>query len=143
MSSSVAGSWIELDPTVAPDQLPRDHGGVYVFIDKYGPIYIGSSSDVRKRLNGYKIRSGYGSETITPWGQFTALTLKVKLSERLGDWAMWEIRLINRLQPRCNRRHVAPENRVEYGEWFVHIGPDDSLPPEEWKKDMPPREEVA
>ena len=70
--------------------------------------YVGQTNGLSNRFSGHAIRYGYGQELITPWGDFpktTKITVKAKFSERYGDWAMWEIRLIHRLKPVLNTHH--------------------------------------
>ncbi len=76
--------------------------GCYVIYldDKVG--YIGQSTDVRKRIQNHGIRYGYSNHLITPWGKFLSVSAKVRYGVKLGDWAMREVRLISRLQPRFN-----------------------------------------
>lgn len=86
--------------------LPR-FAGVYAIYFDDRLVYIGSSVDIANRFSEHKIRYGYGKNIITPWCDVpaeTSIVLKVKRSIRRGDWAMWEIRLIQRLRPECNRR---------------------------------------
>lgn len=71
-------------------------------------VYVGQTNRLANRFSGHAFRYGFGKEIITPWGECagdTHITIKAKFSERLGDWAMWEIRLISRLQPRFNTHH--------------------------------------
>jgi hypothetical protein len=87
--------------------LPRFAGVYVVQIDGLS-VYVGSSVDIANRFCEHAFRPGYRKNVITPWGDFpdsTPLTLKVRRSRRVGDWAMWEIRLIKRLRPEFNRQH--------------------------------------
>jgi hypothetical protein len=71
-------------------------------------VYIGQSSSFSNRFSGHAFRYGYGKNIHTPWADVsdtTKIDIKVKFSERLGDWAMWEIRLIRRLKPKFNQHH--------------------------------------
>lgn len=73
-------------------------------------VYIGQTNNLMNRFSSGRFRHGYENEIITPWGEIpggTVVTIKAKYSERYGDWAMWEIRLIHRLQPEFNRHHKA------------------------------------
>ena len=79
--------------------------GVYVVFYDSEPVYVGQSNNLRVRVARHNIRFGYARNIITPWGDFpdtTKVTLRFRVSRRLGDWAMWEIRLISRLHPRFN-----------------------------------------
>ncbi len=76
--------------------------------------YIGSTYNIKKRFQGYKIkpvkkRWGVGggfnplnTAVLTPWGQCQSLFIKVRYSKKYGDWAMQELRLIRKLQPPGN-----------------------------------------
>jgi len=95
-----AGKWITCDPSLA-FTIPALPACYVVYLD--GEIkYIGQSTNVRKRLQNYNIRCGYGGGYITPWGYFDNVRVKIKISTKYGDWAMRELRLINRLQPPLN-----------------------------------------
>lgn len=83
--------------------------GVYVIYFDGKPVYVGQSVNVANRIAGHKFRHGYGPTFITPWTDLpntARVTVKVKPSKRLGDWAMLEIRLIARLQPEFNTHHL-------------------------------------
>jgi len=95
---------IEVIPTNG-ERLPAG-AGVYVIYIAGVPVYVGQSVDIRNRFNGHNFRFGYSPCIHTPWGDYpqgTPIIAKIKLSRRLGDWAMWEIRLISRLRPAFNR----------------------------------------
>lgn len=71
-------------------------------------VYIGQTNRLSNRFSGHAFRYGYGKNIITPWcdcSDNTRIDIKAKFSVRLGDWAMWEIRLIHRLQPKFNIHH--------------------------------------
>ena len=68
--------------------------------------YVGQTNNLRNRVNQYQFMWGYGSSLFTPWGQFSSIVMKVRFGEKLGDWAMREVRLISKLQPRLNRRGI-------------------------------------
>lgn len=100
-------SWKELNP-FHPVNVPVGPG-VYVFLIDGLAVYVGQSMRLRERIYCHKARHGYGKNVILPWGEVSSecsVTLKVKESRRMGDWAMWEIRLIHRLQPRFNKTHL-------------------------------------
>ena len=67
--------------------------------------YVGQSTNVRERLlRGHQIEwAKYSKRTVTPWGRFLSVIVKIAYSRRYGDWAMRELRLIARLQPHLNR----------------------------------------
>jgi hypothetical protein len=83
--------------------------GVYVIYFNDRPVYAGQSANVRTRIGSHKFRFGYGRNIHTPWADIpdtVSVTTKVKITRRLGDWAMWEIRLIARLHPEFNTHHL-------------------------------------
>jgi excinuclease UvrABC nuclease subunit len=72
-------------------------------------VYVGQSSSLSNRFSGHAFRYGYAKNIVTPWQTIddkVKIDIKAKFSERLGDWAMWEIRLIRRLKPIFNRHHI-------------------------------------
>ena len=78
-----------------------------VYIDD-ALVYVGQTNSLSNRFSGHSFRYGYHKAIITPWCEVdikSRITIKAKFSERLGDWAMWEIRLIRRLKPRFNTHH--------------------------------------
>lgn len=111
------GAWHEIDIVRAgllgtPD-IP-DQPGVYVVYFGGRPVYVGQSNNLRARIARHNIRLGYARNIITPWGDVhedEGVTAKIKVSRRLGDWAMWEIRLIHRLQPKFNKTFSGPRWR--------------------------------
>jgi hypothetical protein len=71
-------------------------------------VYIGQSNSLSNRFSGHAFRYGYSKVIHTPWQDIadsTRIDIKAKFSERLGDWAMWEIRLIRRIKPIFNTHH--------------------------------------
>lgn len=99
------GRWVAFDP-IYPRSLPRAPGVYVISLDGVA-VYVGQSADIRGRLGAHNIRPGYGGELITPWGSISpapAIQGRAKISRRFGDWAMWELRLIRRLQPKFNSR---------------------------------------
>lgn len=83
-----------------------EHPGVYVFIRAGVVFYIGSSINVRNRVMCHTKEPTYGQSLIAPrLRAFRACdVVKVKLSQKFGDWLMWEARLIRRLCPEANKR---------------------------------------
>lgn len=89
-------------------ELPASPGAYAIYFDNR-LVYVGQSANVKARISGYRFRHSYGRDIHTPWGDVpnsVSITAKVKCSRRLGDWAMWEIRLIARLRPRFNTHHL-------------------------------------
>jgi excinuclease UvrABC nuclease subunit len=105
------GKWLAVDPfrKWALPSLP----GVYVVFIEGRVAYVGQSSNIRTRFTEHNFEHGYGHDLHTPWGDFhkdTSVTMKIKLSRRLGDWTMWEVRLIATLKPYFNK--VSPDRRA-------------------------------
>lgn len=82
-----------------------DEPGVYAIYFGREVVYVGQSNNLRVRIARHHLRPGYAKNYHTPWGDIPHqdVTCKYRVSRRLGDWAMWEIRLIDRLQPRFNK----------------------------------------
>jgi hypothetical protein len=78
-----AGATLDSYPTAA---------GVYVLYRGAEAVYVGQSCNIRHRLRRHFNSRESGAQP--SWE-----TCKFKLSKRMGDWAMWEIRLIHRLKP--------------------------------------------
>jgi hypothetical protein len=101
-------AWVAFDP-VMPFRIPKS-AGVYAIYLNGELVYVGQSNNLLVRLSRHRIRHGYSGNLKTPWGEFpgeTHLTGKLKVSRVRGDWAMWEIRLIERLMPKFNRTFVS------------------------------------
>ena len=99
----MSGTWESFDMG-GPRRIPS-RPGVYVAQINGMTIYVGQSIDLRARIATYRIRNGFDGEIITPWGKFPrtdSVVIKFKVSRRMGDWAMWEIRLIHKLKPKFN-----------------------------------------
>jgi hypothetical protein len=83
-----------------------DLPGVYAVYCDDQLIYIGQAANVRKRIASHGIDlERYSCGYTTPWGHFDRCVIKVRSSDRYGDWAMHELRLIRRLRPRENCLH--------------------------------------
>lgn len=67
-------------------------------------VYVGQTSNLRKRFQNYNFRPGYGGGMNTPWGWWDEedATVKARFASKFGDWASRELRLIRRLQPELN-----------------------------------------
>lgn len=108
MRNHPPGRWRSYDLLAGANPLPRAAGVYVIFIDDEA-VYVGSSVNVAVRFYEHKFRYGYGNNIITPWGDLRndrKVSVRVRRSKRLGDWAMWEIRLIHRLKPRFNQQHL-------------------------------------
>lgn len=97
--TSSGSKWVSYDPSVAI--FPRKPSCYVVYLD--GALsYVGQTTDLAKRISAHKIKTGYGGTFFTKWGEFKSVTIKARFSEVIGDWAMREIRLIDRLKPSLN-----------------------------------------
>jgi len=88
-------------------ELPSKPCVYAVYFDKE-LVYIGQTNSLKNRFGGHAFRYGYAKNIHTPWQDvpsFVKIQIKAKFTERLGDWAMWEIRLIRRLKPLFNKHH--------------------------------------
>lgn len=97
-------------PSGVPD-LFLSEPGAYVVISLGRVLYVGESRDVAQRMKTHAINyARYGTTVMTPWGRYSDLVVKVRYSQRYGDWAMVELRLIRRLRPIFNVRGNKPLN---------------------------------
>lgn len=97
----------ELFPKKQTQPLPSKPCVYAVYFDEQ-LVYIGQTNRLSNRFSGRRFRYSYANEIITPWCEVsgdTRITIKARFSERYGDWAMWEIRLINRIKPLFNTHH--------------------------------------
>lgn len=113
-SAAAPRAWFE----VYPGRIPS-WPGAYVVYFNGEIVYVGSSTDLQKRVRLYFRRTRPNLNLAdplhrrprfqTPWGQEhdgAAVRVKVKLSRRNGDWLMREWRLISRLRPMFNTAGV-------------------------------------
>lgn len=85
-------------------QMPTRPAVYVIYIDG-APVYVGQTTRLRTRIEQHKFDWGYDAKLKTPWGDFpkdSTIHCKYRLSRRAGDWLMWELRLIWKLQPRFN-----------------------------------------
>lgn len=104
--------WLRFDPLKA-SQMPPAPACYAIYIDGR-LVYVGQTVDLRNRFHLHNFRFGYKPGVITPWGDVphgTPLLVKARLSERIGDWAMREVRLIRRLKPLHNVHHIGRASR--------------------------------
>jgi excinuclease UvrABC nuclease subunit len=81
--------------------LPHDPGCYAIYVD--GDLaYIGQTVNLRLRFRRYHFHRDASNDIVTPWGTFKDVKFKICFSRKYGDWAMRELRLIRRLQPRFN-----------------------------------------
>ena len=83
--------WLSFDNKALLPELP----GCYVIYVDGVLAYIGQAVNVRARINGHawKFNNVWSGKR---------LLFKVRLGERVGDWAMREMRLLKRLKPPHN-----------------------------------------
>lgn len=92
--------WITIDlgTAIAPDK-----PACYAIYLEGQLSYVGQTANLRKRLAGHGVEiSRYSDSYKTPWGCFKLVVIKARFGTRFGDWAMRELRLIERLQPPLN-----------------------------------------
>lgn len=95
-------------PIIGAQELPTGPG-IYVILVDGEAVYVGQSMRLRERIFSHKFRMAYSKHIILPWDyveNHRTVTIKCKESRRIGDWAMWEIRLIHRLRPAFNKTHL-------------------------------------
>lgn len=74
-------------------------------------VYVGSALNLRTRFAAHQI--AYGRICCRPFrGDPSTALVKYRPSVRYGDWAMVELRLIDRLKPILNQKH---KRRASYG----------------------------
>ena len=96
-----ASKWISHDPICEVCYPGR--AGCYVIYGDGRLLYVGQSSNVRSRLAIHRKRWQWRhGPIVTNWGTFSSMLVKVRYSEKSGDWLMREYRLINRLKPPMN-----------------------------------------
>jgi excinuclease UvrABC nuclease subunit len=76
--------------------------GCYVVYGDEALIYIGQASNVALRISNHRIKYGYSSYILCPWGSFRSVIIKVRYGVRYGDWLAREARLIAKIQPPFN-----------------------------------------
>lgn len=97
--------WLTFSP-MRPWELPMVPACYAVYINGE-LVYVGQTVDLRNRFNLHRFRHSYGKTIITPWGDVppdSVIQIKARISEKVGDWAMREVRLIRRLKPKFNDR---------------------------------------
>jgi excinuclease UvrABC nuclease subunit len=108
--------WKEYKLFPDKDKLPNAPCVYAVYFDGE-LVYVGQSSSLSNRFSGHAFRYGYAKNIHTPWADISSsvrIEIKAKFSERLGDWAMWEIRLIRRLKPIFNTHHLNKRKEASY-----------------------------
>lgn len=102
LAVDVVRNWhkLRIDDLVDLKPIP----GVYVIYCDGVLSYVGSTNNLQARLFKHLC---YGhTKCVTQWGLFDDVFIKIRLSRKYGDWAMIELRLIARLQPKFNRVHL-------------------------------------
>lgn len=102
MTKVVGSQWETIDGENGPLGFPPLPACYVIYLD--GVLsYIGQTTNLRKRIAGHKIDiCRYSNHVSSVWGQYRSIRVKVNFGTRYGDWAMRELRLIHRLQPRLN-----------------------------------------
>jgi hypothetical protein len=79
--------------------------GCYAVFGDGKLLYVGQASNVKLRMQSHAMGAyGYSAWITTPWGKYHDVLVKVRRSDKFGDWAMRELRLIRRLKPQFNIR---------------------------------------
>ena len=100
-NKQTTSKWKTYDIATLYSPLPRVPACYVIYLD--GVLsYVGQSVDFAKRMSMHGIRLSDGGSVVTKWGYFRSVVIKARFSERFGDWAMREMRLIKRLQPPFN-----------------------------------------
>jgi excinuclease UvrABC nuclease subunit len=90
--------------------------GCYVVFGDGKLLYVGQASNVKLRMQSHAVGVyGYSAWITTPWGKYHDVLVKVRRSDKYGDWAMRELRLIRRLKPPFNIRGC--EKKVDSLVW--------------------------
>lgn len=80
--------------------------GVYAIYLNRKLVYIGSSANLRRRLNQHNIVPSSPGYVRTNWGRLkvSLVHFKWKVTRRYGEHLMLEVRLIRRIRPQFNRQ---------------------------------------
>ena len=101
----MASNWVTVDIGNPHWKFPDIEACYVVYCD--GQLtYIGCAENLRKRFHCRFEYARYSATINTPWGGFLNVKVKYRPSRRFGDWAMIELRLIRRLQPKGNRKGI-------------------------------------
>lgn len=73
--------------------------------NKKSLLYIGSSSNLRNRINQYDLDKYLYSSIDTVFGIYTDVIIKFKVIKEYGRWLMEEAKLIRKLNPPKNVYH--------------------------------------
>lgn len=91
---------------VVSDYEFQRRAGVYVIFSGPAVVYVGSSVDMVARMSSYQVRRwGKRHCPSVPWAGLPDIKIKVKYTRKYGEWLMVELRLIERLKPKFNRKH--------------------------------------
>lgn len=92
-----------------------DAPGVYVFYVDDELVYVGSSVRLRHRVNEYGYYRARDGNFVTNWQtNGWKVWVKVRYSDKYGDWLMRELRLIRRLEPPGNVKHSRKRRGPKY-----------------------------
>lgn len=81
---------------LAPKLIPRVPGVYAIECQEEGIVYVGSSQNLRQRFRSHY--ESFGGCYPYPF------LFRFSVSRRRGDWLTREYRLIDRLQPKLNKR---------------------------------------
>lgn len=105
------GRWTSFDP-ISRFAIPATPGVYVIFFDGRA-VYVGQTANLRARFGSHKFRHAYAKDRVlTPWGSTESgvkVTAKARPTKRYGDWAMIEMRLLRRIKPILNSKHVYRE----------------------------------
>ena len=104
-------NWEPFDPATTNDSTPA----CYAIYIRGELVYVGQTINLAGRMKTHGFSRRGAGPTTTPWGRFFSVSAKRRRVMRYGDWAMVELRLIRRLNPRCNSQHSATRNRNRGG----------------------------
>ena len=98
--------WLEIHGPHTPAAMPQVPA-CYALVLDGEVVYVGQTLNLQNRFYSHQIKHDRKGNWLTKWGVLPGdLRLKVKFGQRFGDWCMREARLIDRLQPRFNKRLI-------------------------------------
>lgn len=100
--------WVTTEPFSGIARRP----GVYVIYLDGKLTYVGQSENVLYRLFEHLRFDEEKKLWVSRWGVAQKALVKAKYTRRLGDWLMWEYRLIQRLRPIGNRAGLGIQTAV-------------------------------
>lgn len=99
--------WGKYDPSM-PEEIP-ELPCCYVVYANGNPCYVGQTNNARRRIQSHNFNlMQYSSHIETAWGVFKDVFIKCKFPKKYGLWAMIELRLIKKMQPKFNQTYNQP-----------------------------------